>query len=280
MTEPTRPVLRWHGGKWRLAPWILSFFPKHRVYVEAFGGGGSVLVRKERSYAEIYNDLDDEAVCFFKVLRDRVKGTELYERLKLTPFARTELVEAYADPIDEIDRARKLVVRSFMGFGSDAHNPRNKQAFRANSNRSGSTPAHDWVTYAEALPAAINRLQGVVVENRPATTVMAQHDSADTLHYVDPPYIHETRSSAHAYAFEMTDEDHGDLLQYLKTVDGMVVLSGYPHPLYEEALSDWRRTERKALADGARERTEVLWINPLCAERLDAEKLPLLSGAA
>ena len=73
MTSPTRPVLRYHGGKWRLAPWILGFFPPHRVYVEPFGGAASVLMRKPRAYAEIYNDLDDvsQAVATLaRILRD------------------------------------------------------------------------------------------------------------------------------------------------------------------------------------------------------------------
>jgi DNA adenine methylase len=60
----------------------------------------------------------------------------------------------------------------------------------------------------------------------------------------------------------------------------MVVLSGYPSELYDDALHDWRRVEREALADGAAKRVEVLWLNPLCASRLDAERLPLFQGAA
>ncbi len=267
MSEPTRPVLRWHGGKWLLAPWIISHFPAHRVYVEPFGGAASVLIRKERAYAEVYNDLDDDVVNLFRVLRDRKNGDQLLADLRMTPFARTEFNEAYLPTDCPVEQARRLIIRSFMGFGSDGHNGARPTGFRANSNRSGTTPAHDWTNYAGPLEMIIARMEGVVIEKRPAIEVMAQQDTPLTLHYVDPPYVWETRSKAHNsskknYRHELSDEDHVQLLEVLKNLQGMVVLSGYATPLYDDALSGWRRVERAALADGARERTEVLWINP------------------
>lgn len=266
---PTRPVLRWHGGKWILAPWIISFFPEHRVYCEPFGGAASVLIRKPRSYAEIYNDLDDDVVNLFRVLRSS-RYSELVDGLIHTPFARTEFSAAYEHCEDPVEAARRLIIRSFMGFGSDGHNGARPTGFRANSNRSGTTPAHDWANYSEALELVIWRLEGVVVENRPAMEVMAQCDGPDTLHYVDPPYVWETRSKAKNssrknYRHELSNDDHEKLLNFLDDLKGMVVLSGYPHPLYDSALKHWQRHERKALADGARERTEVLWLNPKAA---------------
>ncbi len=276
--EPRRPVLRWHGGKWLLAPWIISHFPAHRTYVEPFGGAASVLIRKERSYAEIYNDLDDDVVNLFRVLRDLETGRALMDALIHTPFSRTEFDLAYQETDDPVEKARRLVIRSFMGFGSDGHNGARPTGFRANSNRSGTTPAHDWENYPDALERLIARVRGIVIEHRPAIDVMLQQDSPDTLHYVDPPYVWSTRSKAgnssrKNYRHEMSDDDHRKLLSVLRDLKGMVVLSGYANPLYQDALSDWQRVERIALADGARERTEVLWLNPSVTERRGAGPL-------
>lgn len=259
---PARPVVRYHGGKWRLAPWIIGQFPAHRCYVEPFGGGGSILMRKPRSYAEIYNDLNGEMVNVFRVLRDR--GRELQAKLELTPFSRTDFRESYEPSSDEVEQARRTIARCFMGFGSNAHN--RVTGFRANSNRSNTTPAHDWRNYPKELPAMIERLRGVVIENRDATEVMLQHDGPETLHYVDPPYVTTTRSDSGAdYSHEMTDTDHRALAATLNSLQGAVVLSGYDGPLYSELYGDWRRMERQALADGAAERTEVLWLRNVTA---------------
>jgi DNA adenine methylase len=202
--------------------------------------------------------------------------------LELTPFARTEFEIGWDETADPVEKARRLIIRSFMGFGSNAHSDKGRghktTGFRANSNRSGSTPAQDWRNYPDALPAVIERMRGVIIERRPALQVMVAHDSPTTLHYVDPPYLPETRNRRnphdpkHQYRHELTVEDHRALLDGLRDLDGMVVLSGYPAPLYDEALPGWMRIEREALADGARPRIEVLWINPACMAVLEAER--------
>lgn len=263
-----------------MARWVLSHFPPHRTYTEAFGGAASVLLRKPRSYAEVYNDLDEEVVNLFRVLRDEGMAARLRQHIHLTAFSRIEFKAAYELTDEPVERARRLVVRSAMGFGSNAHASQEKghrsTGFRATSNRSGTTPAIDWTGYPSILPAIVERFRGVVIECRPALDVIAQHDRPDTLHYVDPPYLHETRSRSNAYdlgwrmyAHEMTDADHEAMLARLVDLQGMVVLSGYPAPLYDDALSDWLRVETEARADGARKRTEVLWINPHAKARVE-----------
>ena len=259
--KPTRPLLRYHGGKWLLAPWIISQFPAHRVYCEPYGGGGSVLLRKDRSYAEVYNDLDGEIVNLFRVVRDN--GDELVRAIELTPFSRTEFELSYQPQASNpVEQARRTMMRSFMGFGSAAACGA-KTGFR---NRSGTPPARDWMNYPAALGQLVERLRGVVIENRDAKEVMIQHDTPDTLHYLDPPYVLETRSMANPYCkkvyrHEMTDIQHEELAEVLHSLKGSIVLSGYDCPLYTQLYASWRRVEKTGpFADGARERTEVLWI--------------------
>lgn len=285
MGIPARPVLRWFGGKWKLAPWILSHFPAHRVYVEPFGGAGSVLMRKPRSYCEVYNDIDCEVVNLFRVLRDPGQAARLIADLELTPFSRDEFIAAYEPAEDPVELARRLVMRSFMGFGSNGHNSKRRTGFRANSNRSGTTPAHDWRNYPGCLTETIERLRGIVVENRDYAEVIAAHDGAQTLVYADPPYVMETRSRGNIYDAKYggythdfrDDADHERLADVLHGSTSMVILSGYPSPLYERLFGDWKIITTRALADGARERSEVLWLNSRAASALQPT---LLDGAA
>ena len=280
---PKRPIVRYHGGKWKLSGWIASHFPPHRVYVEPFGGGASVLLRKPRSYAEIYNDMDGEIVNVFRVMRNR--GEELRRLLELTPFSRIEFIESYELSADPLEQARRTILRSFQGFGS-ASVCGETSGFRSNSNRSGTTPAHDWRNYPGNIPDFVERLRGVVIEQRDAVEVMLRHDGPDTLHYVDPPYVHSTRGgktrgsvTRKTYKHEMDDAAHRELSGILHEMRGTVVLSGYRCSLYDEMYSDWRRVDRAAHADGAKDRIESLWLSrqPIQADIWGANAV--LSGA-
>lgn len=276
-TNITRPVLRYHGGKFRLAPWILQFFPPHNVYVEPFGGAASVLMLKPRARAECYNDLDGQIVNIFRLLRDPETALELQRRVALTPFAREEFEWSYTPGTDPIDAAHKLIVRSFMGHGSDSATRGCRTGFRAKLSDDGRVlPSIEWATWADSIPAFTNRLRGVTIENRDAIEVMKRMDSPSTLHFVDPPYVHSTRSAlegrsanTHGYRHELDDDAHRRLAATLHQVRGMVVLCGYPSELYDELFADWDRYERRAQADHGKARTEVLWLNPACSSALE-----------
>lgn len=162
-TAPNRTLLRYFGGKWMIAPWIISHFPPHKNYVEPFGGGGSVLLRKPRSKGEVYNDINGDVVNLFKVVRDF--GPELIRRLELTPLARDEYYAAYEISDEPIERARQMVVRAFMGVGSDS--VRRRSGFRS-SKGSNRLSSNEWANYPKSLERIIARLKGVLIENKDA----------------------------------------------------------------------------------------------------------------
>lgn len=262
---PERPILRYYGGKWRIAPWIIDHFPPHRIYCEPFGGGASVLLKKERSYGEIYNDLDGEVVNVFRVMQKN--HDKLRRLLRVTPYARDEMELAYERTWNKVERARRAIIRSFMGFGADSVTRDCRTGFRNNSNRSGTTPAHDWANWPDQIDAFHQRLTGVVIENRNAIEVMKSQDSVNTLFYVDPPYIHESRAdfrARHGYRCEMTNADHEHLAEYLSQVEGMVVLSGYDHPIYANLGWAHEKIETKVFhrLGEYNPRMEMLWMNP------------------
>jgi len=271
----TRPIMRYHGGKWRLAKWIISYFPAHRVYIEPFGGAASVLMQKPRSYAEVYNDLDGEIVNVFRVLRNPSQARELIRQIQLTPFAREEFELTYYADDDPIEQARRTIFRSFAGFGSNAMNTQRPTGFRANSNRSGTIPAHDWMNFPEHIQSFVDRLAGVVIENRNYYEVIRAHDQEYALIYADPPYVHETRKKRQTgnYRHEMSDEQHIELADELKKAKGFVVLSGYRCDLYEELYRGWQRFDKVTMADGAKPRLESLWLNQKAYESLTQKRL-------
>ena len=286
MPEVTRPALRYHGAKFRLAPWIVKFFPPHAIYVEPFGGAAGVLLRKPRAYAEVYNDLDGDIVNFFRVVRDPQLRVDLAEACRLTPYAREEFNLAYELTDDPLERARRTCIRAGMGFGS-ASATAASTGFRIDTRRKYGTQHQLWTTFPDSIAAVGDRFSGVLIENRPAADVMRSHDGHDTLHLVDPPYVRSTRKLGggygHAYRHEMTDADHATLIDQLHELDGMVVLCGYPSALYDERLATWERHETRACASagrGAGIRTEVVWLNPACSAALERGRGALFAEVA
>lgn len=252
-----RPILRYYGGKWQIAPWILSFFPPHLVYVEPYGGAASVLLQKQPSAGEIYNDLDGEIVNLFRVVRQ--KGKLLKKRLWATPYSRQELQQAYKASRSPVEQARRTVIKSFMGHGSDSIF--RQSGFRNHiKNGYGVNSGPEWVNYINNLEAIVERLRAVVIENRPALQVIEQYSRPDTLFYVDPPYVKATRAHSDRYRMEIDDAEHTKLARVLKATPAKVIVSGYNCELYDKLYAGWHKESKAVKIKGA-DRTENIWMN-------------------
>jgi DNA adenine methylase len=257
----------WYGGKFSHLDWLLPLLPDCHHYCEPFAGSGAVLLNREPSPVETFNDLDGEVVNFFRVLREEKE--RLIEVIGLTPFSREEFAIAceVSPDLPPLERARRFYVRARQvrtGLAQTATIGR--WANCKNTSRAGmSGVISRWLGAVEDLPAVAERLLRVQIENRPAIDVIRLYDSPGTLFYCDPPYVHSTRGDSKAYGFEMTDAQHRELAEVLNSVQGMVALSNYQAPLLDRLYpaSKWHKTLSPERTNHSTKdkRVEVLWTN-------------------
>ncbi|WP_426566405.1 DNA adenine methylase [Angustibacter sp. McL0619] len=259
------PPFAYYGGKTSIAERIVDALPEHRHYIEPFAGSLAVLLAKPRAQFETVNDLDEDLVTFWRVLRDR--GDELATVCALTPHARAEHAASFDLDVADLERARRVWVRLSQGRGGMLRRT-GWRFYRDAARRTGSMP---WTlnAYVERMWDAVERLAGVSLECRPALQLIedyGQHQSV--LLYVDPPYLGTTRAWGNQYRHELRgDDEHRQLADLLRSCTASVVLSGYPSPLYDELYAGWSRIEIAAFTGQGGNtgrhggRTEVLWSN-------------------
>ncbi len=264
---------------------LLKLIPPHRVYVEPFGGGASLLFAKKPSPVEVYNDLDSGVVNFFRVLRDPEKFERFHQLISLTPYSREEYNfcrETWEKCEDDVERAYRWFVVARMSFSGWFESGWSFSVTKTARGMAGTCSR--WLGTIEGLPEACRRLMRVQIEHKDFRQIIKTYDTPDTLFYCDPPYVPDTRRDG-SYRHEMTLDDHKELVCILHDVKGMVLLSGYRHPVYEPLEQvGWRRhdyemscyaagrtrgtgIQGKGAAKKMQPRVESVWVNPRAAEK-------------
>lgn len=256
----------WYGGKFSHLNWLLPLLPKATHYCEPFAGSAAVLLNREPSPVETYNDIDGEVVNFFRVLRDHKEA--LIEAIGLTPFSCAEFELAFSQPqqdISEVERARRFfVLARQVRTGLAQRASPGRWAHCVLTSRAGMAGAVSrWLGSVEGLSEIVQRLLRVQIEHASAIDVIRRYDSEQTLFYCDPPYPHDSRGDHKAYAYEMEDGEHRQLAEVLYHVRGKVAISGYHGPLMDTLYKDWRAIEApiKHCHSIKKPRQEVLWVN-------------------
>jgi DNA adenine methylase len=283
-----RSPINWFGGKGNMVSKLLKFIPSHRIYVEVFGGGASLLFAKKPSPVEVYNDIDSGLVNFFRVLRDKDKFQRFYEKVYLTPYSREEFYYCKAtweDCEDEVERAYRWFVVARMSFsGKFGHS----WSFNVTaSGRGMAKKCSTWLGVIEELPLFHERFMTVQIEHKDFRDLIKTYDTKDTFFYLDPPYVPETRKDG-KYKHEMTEKDHEDLVEILLTIKGKAMLSGYINRIYkrledegwirhdfETACHAVGRTRQTGILGNSKaiekhKRIESIWLSPNC---LDEHKI-------
>lgn len=281
-----RSPFPWFGGKQKLADEIIALFPAHAVYVEVFGGGASVLLSKPPSTLDVYNDRDEGLVNFFRCLRD--EPGRLVPLLELTPYSRAEWLEArqtWFAITDPVERARRWFVVASQSFGAMTvrDKPPFRSGFRAPTGRGWGGERLGRMHLNRAASTAnridhvwrfVERMRLVQIEFLDWRACLDRYDHEDALFYLDPPYVAATRRAG-GYEHELTDDDHAELVERVLSLEGVAIVSGYDHPIYDALVTggfarhefDVLSTAGQRSVDTKRDRRlEVVWASPRAAE--------------
>lgn len=263
MTTTIKPILKYPGAKATMAGWVTSFFPAHVHYCEPYTGTGIVFLTKEQAPHEVINDLDGRLVNCFRVVRER--GEELARSIEMTPYSRAEYYTSYEPSTDPLEDARRFLVRCWQAHG---FKPWCRTGWRNNGSKSLQPITTLWNDVPARIRAIMGRFKDAEIESTPALALIERYKTTDTLLYCDPPYVLSTRSHKKIYKYEMEDAEHLTLLDALDAHPGPVVLSGYHCALYDDRLAHWHTREKRVQAEKGNTRTEVLWLNQTCIDRL------------
>ena len=263
MKKINNNILKYPGSKWNIADWVVENLPDNycdMTYLEPFFGSGSVFFNKQRSKIETINDIDSNVYNLFKIVRD--KPNELAESLKLTPWSREEYENSSEETSDEVEKARKFIVRMWQAIGAKTSD---KTGWRNNITAETRTILGFHSALPEKIYGACERLKhtrscAVQIEHQDVFKLIERYDREDVIMYLDPPYVISTRSKR-IYKHEFTNEDHEKLLKFCIKTKAKILISGYESELYNEYLKNWEKEEVMAVCETGIKKKEVLWKN-------------------
>lgn len=277
MSKLIKSVIPYVGGKYFMIKHLLPLIPPHNIYVEVFGGAANLLLNKPPSTIEVYNDINSELVTLFRVIRDKDKLEELKRLLYLTPFSRDEynhLLNQDISSLSDVERAYRFYYicrTSFNGI------PGRSFAYPT----PGRNRTISYLNSIDKLDLIYERFKYITIENDSFEKIIPRYDYPDTLFYLDPPYIPDTRKDNRFYQHEMSYEQHEQLVSLLLNIKGMCIFSCYMHDMYNILIeNNWGVIEIESVAHvkGYRKytpehikikklndkRTEVIFLNPQC----------------
>lgn len=224
-------VISTPGGKYSLRDIIVQYIPKHICWCEPFCGALHIFLAKQKSTAEVINDVDNNIITFFRVLRDN--PDELLYKIDMTPYSRTMFNELKAmEPKNDMEKAWRFYCINRMTFGGHRID---KATFGYGKSRP--TSFHR----SNKIWPLVQRLQDVIIENVDFREFFERYDSEDVLNYLDPPYVGQEHYYSGAYKFG--EQDHLDLANILKNMKGKWLLSYNDHSLVRELYRDYHFVE-------------------------------------
>ncbi len=271
-TKLTQPF-SWTGSKVRMHSKIAPILEEARrgaqVYVEPFGGSGSVFLALAPFEREVYNDADERPVDFFRALADDVSREKMKRWGETFPYSRAIYNEMKRDWIRSPELAKRGFATFYVQQFAFGGKPFAAFGYRRLAGTHGAAATYRWKV--ASLDAFAERFRLVNVERLDWRDVVDKYDSEQAFFYLDPPY--QTPASA-MYSAAARPVDWRELIERLLTLKGGAALSCYDCNECA-ALRDagWTRYDFKASSSVAlssrnanRARVETLYVSPAFKE--------------
>ena len=205
---------------------IIDLLPPHTCYVEVFGGAAWVLFGKPTSDVEILNDIDQELINYFRVVRE--KPEEFITSFDFELVARAEferLASLNPHQLNEIQRAHRFYYLIMAGWGGELNYPRFQTSITDGGH--GNRLIGALKTLRTRIEPVHQRLRTVIIENLDWTVCIDRYDRPGTVMYLDPPYPDNGAN----YFHNMRDwADHQRLATRLSHATCQWILSSYDTP--------------------------------------------------
>lgn len=225
---------KWVGGKSRLRKKIIEILPPHTCYVEPFAGAAWVLFGKPPSPVEVLNDIDQELITFFRVVKE--KPEELIASFEWELVARAEFERLAAlDPkqLTDVQRAHRFYYLIMAGWGGELNYPRFQTSITDGGH--GNRLFGALQTLRQRIMPVYERLQTVIIENLDWKECIDRYDRPGAVMYIDPPYPENGCN----YLYNMREKDAHELLAArLNATQCQWVLSSYDKPFIHELFKD------------------------------------------
>lgn len=269
-------LISYFGGKYPHLTWLINQFPQGKYhFVDLMCGSANVALNVNYPLITV-NDLNDEVINLFHVLRDH--QDEFMRSLYFTPFSRTELnniitANIKKEKVSDIERARRYFVKSQLGYGANgSQNNHYGAGFEWILHQTDYYRVDNWNVKLQRLAKVVDRLRHFQIENRNALDLFDSVNKPGNIVYIDPPYLLSLRKSKKRYQHEVEDNFHVALADKLKSgVECHVAISGYDSPLYDEIFSNMYKISDKEKRSnvGKIAARECLWTNydPITVKR-------------
>ncbi len=215
----TKPIVPWPGGKGRLLKHINPLLPPHRCYCEVFAGGAAVLMAKEAVTSEVINDIDQDLVTLYRVIKNHLD--EFIRYLKWVLVSREEfdvLVDQDTHGMTDIQKAVRFYYLQKTCFGARVKG----RVFGVSTTNK---PRLNLLRIEEDLSQAWQRLARVTIENMDWKALIKRYDRPHTFFFADPPYW-----CLAGYTKEFPWEEYERLQEIMSKMKGKMLITLNDHP--------------------------------------------------